>query len=312
MNSIKKLVAMAALVGCFISQGSAQTSSATISGHVVDQSGGVIPNAEVSLINQETNVTVATHTNANGDFTFPDQQSGTFTVVVHGAGYKELRQVNLALSASQNLSTGTLVLRVGAVTETVTVTAAITPLQTTSSERSGVLDNKQVENLFTLGRDVMGLLQTLPGVYGGGGSSTLGTTGTPTVNGVLNEYNLVTVDGVTANTRGLNTMDDEINEDAVQQVSLLGSNYQAAYGKTAGANITYVTKERYRQVSRVLTTTSATKTSTPTTSSTSTTTSPLFLVAVTASTLPEADQRPCLLAWAFQSEQGQAFLLLLV
>jgi hypothetical protein len=134
------------------------------------------------------------------------------------------------------------VLQVGAVSETVTVTAAITPLQSTRSERSGVLDDKQVENLSTLGRDVMGLLITLPGVYGGGGASTLGTAGTPTVNGVLNEYNLVTVDGVTANTRGLSTMDDEINEDAVQQISLLGSNYQAAYGKTAGANITYVTK----------------------------------------------------------------------
>ncbi len=242
MKSISRLVAFAALLGCFAVPARTQTSSASISGHVVDQSAGVVPGAEVSLINQQTNVTVTQHTNGNGDFIFPDVQSGTFTVVVHGQGYKELRQVNLALSASQNLSTGTLVLHVGAVTETVTVSAAITPLQTTSSERSGVLDDKQVENLSTLGRDVMGLLQTLPGVYGGGGSGTLGTTGTPTVNGVLNEYNLVTVDGVTANTRGLSTMDDEINQDAVQQISLLGSNYQAAYGKTAGANITYVTK----------------------------------------------------------------------
>jgi hypothetical protein len=230
------------MLGCLALQARTQTSSAAIRGHVIDQSSGIVPNAEVSLINQETNVTVITHTNSNGDFVFPDVQQGTFTVVVHGQGYKELRQVDLVLNASQNLSTGTLVLHLGAVTETVTVSAAITPLQTTSSERSGVLDDKQVENLSTLGRDVMGLLQTLPGVYGGGGSSTLGTTGTPTVNGVLNEYNLVTVDGVTANTRGLSTMDDEINQDAVQQISLLGSNYQAAYGKTAGANITYVTK----------------------------------------------------------------------
>jgi hypothetical protein len=247
MKLILKAIAIITLLSSFALQSSAQTSSATISGHVVDQSGGVVPNAEVSLINQMTNVTVVKHTNGNGDFIFPDVQQGTFTIVVHGQGYKELRQVNLALNASQNLSTGTLVLNVGTVTETVTVSAAITPLQTTSSERSGVLDDKQVDNLSTLGRDVMGLLQTLPGVYGGGGASTLGTTGTPTVNGVLNEYNLVTVDGVTANTRGLSTMDDEINQDAVQQISLLGSNYQAAYGKTAGANITYVTKSGTNQ-----------------------------------------------------------------
>ena len=242
MKSLSRLVIVVAMLGCFAWPARTQTSSAAIRGHVIDQSNGIVPNADVILINQETNVTVSTHTNGSGDFIFPDVQPGTFTVVVRGQGYKELRQVDLVLSASQNLSTGTLVLHLGAVTETVTVNAAITPLQTTSSERSGVLDDKQVQNLSTLGRDVMGLLLTMPGVYGGGGSSTLGTTGTPTVNGVLNEYNLVTVDGVTANTRGLSTMDDEINEDAVQQISLLGSNYQAAYGKTAGAQITYVTK----------------------------------------------------------------------
>ncbi|MDP9049393.1 MAG: carboxypeptidase-like regulatory domain-containing protein, partial [Acidobacteriota bacterium] len=241
MKSLLRLVVVS-MLGCFAIQARTQTSSATISGHVVDQSNGAVPNAQVVLTNQQTNVVVTTHTNGSGDFIFPDRQPGTFSIAAKAAGYKELKQVGLVLSASQNLSTGTLTLQVGAVTESVTVSAAITPLQTTSSERSGVLDSTQVDNLSTLGRDVMGLLQTLPGVYGGGGSSTLGTTGTPTVNGVLNEYNLVTVDGVTANTRGLSTMDDEINQDAVQQISLLGSNYQAAYGKTAGANITYVTK----------------------------------------------------------------------
>lgn len=89
-------------------------------------------------------------------------QPGTFTVVIHGQGYKELRQVNLVLSASQNLSTGTLVLHVGAVTESVTVSAAITPLQTTSSERSGSLDTKQLDNLLAIGRDAMALVRTMP------------------------------------------------------------------------------------------------------------------------------------------------------
>jgi len=208
MKYLLRSVAVVITLSCFALQGRAQTSSAAIRGHVIDQTNGVVANADVSLINEQTNVTVTTRTNGNGDFIFPDTQPGTFTVIVHGNGYKELRQVNLVLNASQNLSTGTLVLNVGTVTETVTVSAAITPLQTTSSERSGVLDDKQVENLSTLGRDVMGLLLTLPGVYGGGGASTLGTTGTPTVNGVLNEYSLVTVDGVTAKTRGLSTMDD--------------------------------------------------------------------------------------------------------
>ncbi len=247
MKSISRLVAVIALLGCFAVPARTQTSSAAIRGHVVDQSDGVVPNADVSLINQETNVTVDTHTNGSGDFIFPDTQPGTFSVVVHGNGYKELRQVNLVLSASQNLSTGTIELHVGAVTESVTVSAAITPLQTTSSERSGSLDTKQLDNLLAIGRDAMALVRTMPGVVGGEGGSSLGTSGTPTVNGVNSEYNSATIDGVVGNTRGLSTLDTPINLDAIQEVTLMGSNYQAQYGKTAGGNFNFVTKSGTNQ-----------------------------------------------------------------
>ena len=163
MKSFLRIASVLAVLSGLSLHAAAQTSSATISGHVVDQSGGVVPNASVTLLNQQTNVQVTKQTNGSGDFIFPDVQPGTFTVIVKGAGYKELRQVNLVLSASQNLSTGTLVLQVGAVTENVTVSAAITPLQTTSSERSGVLDDKQLDNLLAIGRDAMALVRTMPG-----------------------------------------------------------------------------------------------------------------------------------------------------
>ena len=59
----------------------AQTSSGTISGHLDDQSGGIVTNADVKLINQQTNVIVTTKVRSNGDFIFPDVQPGTFTIV---------------------------------------------------------------------------------------------------------------------------------------------------------------------------------------------------------------------------------------
>ena len=251
MKIIARLIAVVITLS-FISHARAQTSSATISGHIVDQSRGAVSKADVTLLNQKTNVAVTTHVLSNGDFIFPDVQPGTFTVIVKAPGYKELRQVDLVLSASQNLSAGTLTLQIGTVTESVTVQAAITPLQTTSSERSAVLDNQQLENLLAIGRDSMALTRVLPGVVepggsGGYGSSSLGTSGTPTVNGVNSEYNLATIDGVTGNTRGLNTLDTPLNMDAVQQMTLLGSNYQAQYGKTAGGNFNFVTKNGTNQ-----------------------------------------------------------------
>ena len=110
---------------CFALLGRAQTSSATISGHIVDQSNGIVPNAEVRLVNQQTGVRVTTRVRSDGDFIFPDVQPGTFAVIVEAPGYKELRKINLTLSASQNLSAGTLILEIGAVSETVTVSTSV-------------------------------------------------------------------------------------------------------------------------------------------------------------------------------------------
>ncbi|HEY4356572.1 MAG TPA: TonB-dependent receptor [Acidobacteriaceae bacterium] len=220
----------------------AQTSSAAIVGHVIDQTKGVVSNAEVSLVNQQTKVVVKTHVRPDGDFIFPSVQPGTFTLIVQAPGYKELRKVNLTLDASQNLSAGTFTLQVGEVSESVTVRADITPIQTASSERSGVLDDAQIDNLLAIGRDAMALVRVLPGVVGSEGASSLGTSTTPTINGVNSEYNSATIDGVTGNTRGLNTLDTPLNLDAVKEVTVLSANYQAQYGKTAGSNINIVTK----------------------------------------------------------------------
>jgi hypothetical protein len=232
---------------CFVFQGNAQTSSGTISGHVVDQTDSVIPSAEVKLINQQTAVIVSTRVRPNGDFIFADVQPGTFTVSVQASGYKELRKVNLRLSASQILSAGTFVLQIGEVSQAVTVSAEITPIQNGSSERSAVLDTEQIDNLLAVGRDAMSFVRVLPGVVGSGGSSSLGTSNTPTINGVNSEYNSATIDGVTGNTRGLSTLDTPVNLDAVQEVTVMASNYQAQYGKTAGANINFVTKSGTQQ-----------------------------------------------------------------
>jgi hypothetical protein len=225
----------------------AQTSSGTISGHVVDQSGGIVTNAEVRLVNQQTAVQVTAQVRPNGDFVFADVQPGTFSVTIQAPGFKELRKVNLQLSASQSLSAGTLVLQIGEVSQSVTVSADITPIQVNSSERSDVLDSHQMDNLLAIGRDAMALVRVMPGVVGGEGGSSLGTSGTPVINGVNNEYNNATIDGVTGNTRGLSTLDTPLNLDAIKEISVMAANYQAQYGKTAGSNINVVTKSGTQQ-----------------------------------------------------------------
>ena len=225
----------------------AQTSSGTITGRILDQSGGTVLNADVQLVNEQTGVAINTRVQSNGSFTFADVQPGTFKVIVRAPGYEELQKINLRLNASQNLSAGMLVLNVGEVSQSVTVSADITPIQINSSERSDVLDSHQMDNLLAIGRDAMALVRVMPGVVGSEGGSSLGTESTPTINGVNSEYNNATIDGVTGNTRGLSTLDTPLNLDAIKEVSVMAANYQAQYGKTAGANINIVTKNGTQQ-----------------------------------------------------------------
>ena len=185
--------------------------------------------------------------NAAGDFIFTDVQPGTFSISVAAPGFKELKKNNVVLNASDRLSVGQFNLQVGAVSEVITVAAETTPVQTSSQERSGTLSSKQLDNLLAVGRDFMALTRVLPGVVGSEGNNSLGTTNTPTVNGVRSEYNQPTVDGVTSNTRGLSTLDTPPNIDAVNQVKVLSANYQAEYGKSAGAVINAVTKNGTNQ-----------------------------------------------------------------
>lgn len=233
-----RTVTLVLLTGWISAMAGAQTSSGTISGRVVDQTGAVVPNAEVDLINQETGVTVSTHVLSSGDFTFPDVQPGTFTVIVKSQGYKEFQKKNLTLTSSARLSAGTITLNVGAVTESVTVQADVTPIQTTSAERSDTLDVKQLDNLLTTGRDFTTLLRTMPGV--------VSASGLPQINGVRNTYNSASIDGVTGSVRE-GRLDTSPNLDDIAEVKVLSANYQAEYGKaTGGSVINVVTKSGTR------------------------------------------------------------------
>jgi hypothetical protein len=236
MNFFSRLVVVVVILSCLAFQGYAQTSSGTISGRVVDQTGGIVVDAGVVLLNQLTGAKVTTRVQSTGEFIFLDVQPGTFTVIVQALGYKELEKKDLTLSASARLSAGTLTLAVGAVSESVAVSADITPIQSESAERSGLLDTKQLGNLLVPDREFTNLLRTIPGVVGGDGSTL------PTVNGVRSVYNSASVDGVTGSVRE-GKIDTFPNLDDISEVKVLAANYQAEYGKaTGGAVINVVTK----------------------------------------------------------------------
>jgi len=222
----------------------AQTTSGIITGRVVDPQGHAVPSAEIWLTQELTGARRSTATDAGGDFVFPSVLPGRYSITVHAQGFKRLEKKGYTLTAFERLSVGTLTLELGSLTESITVTAEAPPIQTASQERSAVLNDKQMSYLSTPGRDFMNLLKLLPGVTypDGYGAQTLGTSGAPIIHGVRSDYVAINLDGVVANNRGLGTTENMLNLDAIAEVKVLLGNYQAEYGKNAGAIINLSSK----------------------------------------------------------------------
>jgi len=215
-----------------------------ITGQVLDTQGGAIANADVVLVDEQTSVRTATKAEANGNFFFPSVQPGKYRVAVEAPGFKRFEKRNITLTSTERLSVGTLVLEIGSLAESVPVSGEVTPVQVSSQERSAVLNDKQMAYLSTPGRDYMNMLKVLPGVSypDGSGGNSLGTTTPPNIGGMRTDYTSTNLDGVVANNRGVGSNENQVNIDAVAEVKVLQSNYQAEYGKNAGAIINIVTK----------------------------------------------------------------------
>jgi hypothetical protein len=248
MKSTLRLVPVLVLLGFFALQARSQTISGVISGRVVDSSGAIIPGAAVKLVQQNTGVTVTARSLSDGNFIFPAVQPGTYFLDVEAPGFKSLVKRNLVLTANERLSAGNLVMQVGSVTQSVTVTAAVTPVNTTSAETSGDLDVHQLDSELAEGRDFMAMLRTIPGVAWDNGGGSLGSASTPYINGTRNVYNSATLDGVSGAPRPGQHMDTPPNLDAIAEVKVLTAGYQAEYGDgNAGAAINVVTKSGTNQ-----------------------------------------------------------------
>jgi hypothetical protein len=244
VRALRRTLAAVLCAGLSASPLYAQSSSGTITGRVLDTTGQAIPQATVTLVRADTNEVRSLVTTSSGEIVFASVLPGPYTLRVEAQGFKTLEKTNLTLSASERIGLGKLTLEIGAVTESVTVEATKALVQTTSSERGALIDANQVTQLPTRGRDIFGLMPTLPGVvYDGRGNDGIGSSTVPAgFSGVRGQYSMASIDGISGNTRSGNQLDTTIAMDAVAEVKVLMNNYQAEYGKAAAGIINIVTK----------------------------------------------------------------------
>jgi hypothetical protein len=200
----------------------------------------------VTLVNEQTRSSRTAPTDSRGEFRFVSVYPGHYTVRVELTGFGSVERRNNVLSASERLSLGDLTLRVGGISEAVTVEASGTQVNPEESQPTGLLTSTQISQIQTKGRDVADLLRLLPGVRYGDDKDALGEsfgTELPNIGGQRKHWNHVTIDGVMGNEiGGSNRIAQQINLDAIEEVKVLLNTYRAEYGRGGGAYVQIVSK----------------------------------------------------------------------
>jgi hypothetical protein len=224
----------------------AQNISCSISGTVQDSVGAVIPNASITVADEQTGFTRSVKTNDSGYFSFPDLIAARYDLTVVAAGFKKYEQKSIALNSGDQRSLGSLTLTIGEVTESVTITAEAAPVQLGSSEKAGVLTGDEIDNMALRGRDFFDAIGLIAGIVDQSDSRE-----SPSPSSIQNIFILggrsqaknMTVDGVTNLDTGSNhTTHSMPSMDSGGEVKVLMSNYAAEHGRSSGGSISIITK----------------------------------------------------------------------
>ncbi|HEY2846642.1 MAG TPA: carboxypeptidase-like regulatory domain-containing protein, partial [Pyrinomonadaceae bacterium] len=237
---------------------------AGVQGTVTDSSGGTVAGATVTLTNNETNQTQTTQTSADGFYRFAELPPGLYTVTVQQNGFKK-RVVSSVNVEAESVKGQDIVLEAGTISETVTVQAEDTPLQTEDPNVRRTLSNAEVLRLPQQGRDPYELARLAPGVFGSGArgsngnSISLPNTSGPggsnqgifqtenqqpiSANGQRVSSNNYQIDGTSVNSQtwgGAAVITP--SQESVKEVQVTSSTYSAEDGRNSGAQIKVVSQ----------------------------------------------------------------------
>jgi hypothetical protein len=237
----------------------AQTSNASLTGRVTDSSKAVISDARVRLISRGTNLQFEGTTNASGIYYVTNLPPGTYSIAVEKVGFKAVIKPEVVLHVEDVIQVN-FEMAVGSVSETVTVRSELSAVQLATSTIGDVVNSTTVRELPLNGRSWTDLANLEPGVtliraivsntnpqqrLGRGLGAQLSITGArPQGNNyVLNGININDY----ANASPGSIVGANLGVDAVEEFSLLTSNYAAEYGRTSGGVVSAITRSGTNQ-----------------------------------------------------------------
>jgi hypothetical protein len=238
----------------------AQVAGGTISGTVTDSSGRVINKVEITITNVATGVTRVVTTNDEGFYSAPNLLPGTYELKFSASGFKVEARKNIELTVGALVGLDQT-LRVGSISETVVVQSEIPAVQLSTSDLSAVVNATTVRELPLNGRSWTDLAQLQPGVSAihtqpdfsaGTDRGNRGFGQQLTISGARPQQNNYRLDGVSlndyANGAPGSVLGGNLGVDAIEEFSVITSNYEADYGKTSGGVVNAITRSGTNQI----------------------------------------------------------------
>jgi hypothetical protein len=236
--SLFALVLLGSLAAGAFAQGS---TTGRLVGTVLDEQGGAIANAQITVKGNQAEGQYTATTNKEGNWTLPSIPAGTYTVTIQANGFKStlVREVKVDIGLPATVNT---TLTVGNVGDQVVVTGGGEVLQTASANISTTITGREIRELPFSTRDAMQLVIALPGVQ------TPGTSRTSSVNGLPKSALNITIDGANVQDNMLKSSDGFFTDvqpksDAVEEVTISTATPGAESAGGGAVQIRFVTKQ---------------------------------------------------------------------
>ena len=243
------LIALAAvqilLVAVLATPVSAQTTTGGVTGVVRDSGGGVMPGVTVKATHEATNAETAAVSNEVGVYVLRGLAVGRYTVLAELSGFQSSKNTDIVVRVNEDVRLD-ISLKVGAVSEMVTVSGAASTVDTSTGTLKTVVDQERIENLPLNGRNPTQLLTLVAGVLSDRSDLTSGATypGTQAYSssGARGNTTNYVLDGGSNNDHYSNGPNPMPNPDALQEFSVQTNSFSAEYGRNVGAIVNAVTR----------------------------------------------------------------------
>ncbi|HEU0119721.1 MAG TPA: carboxypeptidase regulatory-like domain-containing protein [Bryobacteraceae bacterium] len=246
MKIIGRILPLAALMAYASVPALCQAVTGTITGIVTDSSGAVVPNAKASARNMGTAAVFSATADTEGVYWLRNLPVGSYSVNVEASGFQKFEATDVRLQVNETARVDVR-MKVGSMTETVTVQGNAVTVDTTTSTLKAVVDQKRIEELPLNGRNATQLMRLIVGVTNDPNANVTSGTTYPgsnpvSVNGGRSNTTNYVLDGAQNNDVYSNAPSPLPNPDALQEFSVQTNNFSAEFGRQSGGVVNAITK----------------------------------------------------------------------